>query len=212
MLSGRSWPIDFWMSVWLEHPLLAHLARRTIWMAHTGARDVAIIPTLENDFHDARYEDVELPPQTRLSVAHPVSLDVDAWHETLADLAIVQPFPQIERPTSAVPDSTAVVGAELIWDTLQDRIARGWQARTTGTIENRRDELVFAYGGFDVGITIEPGLVGTEDRRSLADHQETQTITDVWARSSERERTLPFDEWPMLHRYELGLLLRAEPA
>ena len=102
-LNQRSWSFADWRKRYLEHPLMANLARRLIWKFG----DVAAIPAGDG-FIDVDGEAVEPPAGATVSPWHPLDADADgvlAWRRRLAVLDIVQPFKQAHREIYVLTDA-----------------------------------------------------------------------------------------------------------
>ncbi|WP_067454558.1 DUF4132 domain-containing protein [Actinomadura macra] len=99
MVAGRRWTPEEFRTVFLDHPLLWHIARRLVWKSGPTEFRVAEDRTLA-DVHDdalALAAPVELP--------HPLRLDaLDTWSELFADYEILQPFPQLGRTVHTLTD------------------------------------------------------------------------------------------------------------
>ena len=95
---------------------------------------------------DARDEAWTLPGDAHVGVVHPLELDaadLERWGVVLSDYRIIQPFPQIARPTFT---PTEVELGQKRLDRLQGRglwgrrfftlRARGWRLRNVGALED----------------------------------------------------------------------------
>ncbi|GAB4196279.1 MAG: hypothetical protein OHK0022_13670 [Roseiflexaceae bacterium] len=116
LISQRAWPIERWQALFLQHPLLRALATRLIWLAEPSSNDsnsklntqnskLIFRPLEDGSLTDAGDEPVALPASGRVRLTHPLALDEAeqaAWRQHLADYAVVQPFPQIDRPVVRV--------------------------------------------------------------------------------------------------------------
>jgi len=98
--SDRSWPLDQWQSLYLDHPLLSHLASRLIWSIQTGARTRAAM-RLDNLWTDSRGRAIgDLPAGAVIRAWHPArarTAEVHAWRRLLETRRIRQPFKQAHR-------------------------------------------------------------------------------------------------------------------
>ncbi|OIV39097.1 hypothetical protein BIV57_02405 [Mangrovactinospora gilvigrisea] len=97
MVSGRTWTAQEFRAHLMEHPLMAHLARRLVWQVDGAEVRVAEDRTLA-DVQDAP---VALPPDAVVRLPHPLRLEeagtLAAWSELFADYELLQPFPQLGR-------------------------------------------------------------------------------------------------------------------
>ena len=97
MTSGRTWPVERFRRVWLDHRLMKHIARGVVWLkdGETAFR-VAEDGSLSN-VDDAP---LTLSPTSKIGIAHPLRLpagDVAKWCTLFEDYKIMQSFPQIGR-------------------------------------------------------------------------------------------------------------------
>lgn len=106
MCAQRRWEAASFAALFLEHPLLVHLARRLIFGVFgadgscVGAFRVAEDSSLA-DGSDAAYA---LPATAQVGIAHPLELSEAqkaAFGQILGDYGIVQPFAQLGRDTYA---------------------------------------------------------------------------------------------------------------
>ncbi len=96
MSTGRTWPIERFRRVWLEHRLMKHLARGVVWTDGKTAFRVAEDGSLSN-VDDAPYT---LADNAKIGVAHPRKLppaDVAKWCSLFEDYKLMQSFPQVGR-------------------------------------------------------------------------------------------------------------------
>ncbi len=104
MCAGRSWPAADWREFLLEHPLLAQLVSRLVWLENPGAGQRAFRPTEDGSLIDADDETIELAPDARIGLAHRVTVTDEvaaAWKGHLADYEVTPLFSQFDN---AVPD------------------------------------------------------------------------------------------------------------
>ncbi|MFF5099285.1 MULTISPECIES: DUF4132 domain-containing protein [Actinosynnema] len=97
MVEGRTWGAEEFARLFTGHPLLWLLAHRLVWVTEAG---VAFRLAEDRTLGDLREHRVELGPDERVAIAHPLRLgdDLEAWAELLADYEVLQPFPQLGRP------------------------------------------------------------------------------------------------------------------
>ena len=123
MTSGRTWTIDRFGRVWLEHRLMKHLARGVIWTDGTAAFRIAEDGTLSNA-DDAPHA---LAPGAKIGVAHPLAMSKDElakWRTILDDYEIAQPFAQIGREYVAIDEAATRVPWPYGNVTAADLVAR----------------------------------------------------------------------------------------
>ena len=115
-LAGRSWPFALWRQRFLEHPLLAVLARRTLWrFGETSA-----LPEMDG-FLGADGRNLATPrDDAAVRLWHPIDVGEDeivAWRELLQRRGVVQPFKQAWREIYVLTD------AERRTETYSNRFA-----------------------------------------------------------------------------------------
>jgi hypothetical protein len=145
LLAPRSWAFPAWCERYLDHPLLAHQARRLIWQFTNGERSDAGI-WRDGKFVSARGRALDwLKPDTQVQLWHPLGVPADrvlAWRRWLEENQISQPFKQAHREIYLLTD------AELKTRTYSHRFAahilrqhqfkalcdaRGWKYEFLGT-------------------------------------------------------------------------------
>ena len=103
LIDDRVWPIDQWRKRYLDHPLLANIARRLIWQSN-GTTFIH----RENHFVDADDHSVDLPRDVTIRLWHPISASPDevlAWRRWLESHEIAQPFKQAHREIYVLTDA-----------------------------------------------------------------------------------------------------------
>ncbi|MFC8721667.1 WGR and DUF4132 domain-containing protein [Kitasatospora sp. NPDC057198] len=97
MVAGRTWSAEEFTSLFVEHPLVWHLARRLVWTADDTAFRIAE----DRTFADADDAPFALPGDATVRLVHPLHLGAErvaVWSELFADYEVLQPFPQLGRP------------------------------------------------------------------------------------------------------------------
>ncbi|MBG6086055.1 DUF4132 domain-containing protein [Actinomadura viridis] len=107
MVQGRHWDIGEFHQLLVHHPLMWHITRRLVW-SHNDDGDgggATTVFRLAEDRTPAGRDDeaLTLSASGTVRIAHPVHLgdDLETWAGTFADYEILQPFPQLGRPTYA---------------------------------------------------------------------------------------------------------------
>lgn len=115
MVQRRRWKAADWRLLFLQHPLMRHLAARLVWAVcdgdavRTGFR-IAEDWTLA-DAEDALFD---LPEDATVGLPHELDLPAaqrDAFARILADYEIAQPFRQLGRETFALTPEEAEASA-----------------------------------------------------------------------------------------------------
>ncbi|MEV4000813.1 DUF4132 domain-containing protein [Actinomadura sp. NPDC049753] len=117
MLARRRWPIGEFRRLFVEHPLLGHIARRLVWVATDGAAMVgaaaeggtttAFRVAEDGTLADAADDVLTLPESAVIGIPHPVDLSdsLEAWQALFSDYTILQPFPQLDRTVYILTDA-----------------------------------------------------------------------------------------------------------
>jgi hypothetical protein len=142
-LTNHHWPLEAWRRRYLEHPLLAHLARRLIWSVGSGA-DTRLAMPQGDQLLDADGRAFAVTAEAEVRLWHPIDSTVEvvqAWRRRVRELAITQPVKQAWREIYVLTD------AERVTETYSNRFAahilqqsqfralgkaRGWKAPAQG--------------------------------------------------------------------------------
>lgn len=106
MGARRRWAAEDFGAFLVKHPLVVHLSRRLVWGVYDDLGRLRATFRVAEDRSLADRSDAAfaLPPDARVGVSHPLELDAEtiaAWSRRFADYALIQPFPQLGRPTFA---------------------------------------------------------------------------------------------------------------
>ncbi|MRH89340.1 DUF4132 domain-containing protein [Nocardia sp. SYP-A9097] len=167
MVSGRRWSSAVHQRLFVEHPLMQHLARRLVWVIVDEAGEVTGSFRIAEDGSRADINDevVELADDTLVGVAHPVHMGQSTreWANLFADYEILAPFQQLERPWWTA-DSPGFADAldRLAGRTVRTGTVLGlkrfdwrWQETGGGLVTRLRRTL---RDNVHAEITIDPGL------------------------------------------------------
>lgn len=108
LLEERDWPLGRWRERYLDHPLVAPVARRLIW--NVGDRSAI---WHEGRLVDAGGEAVLTADDDRIALWHPVLAVADevlAWRRFLEERQVTQPFKQAHREVYLVTDAERQTG------------------------------------------------------------------------------------------------------
>ncbi|MFM2431906.1 MAG: hypothetical protein RLZZ511_3119 [Cyanobacteriota bacterium] len=102
MITGRRWPVDDFMTLLVQHPLMTHLVQRLIWGGYDAAGQLLKTFRVTEDRtyvdrHDAAFTQRAI---AQIGIVHPLHLSAEvlsSWGEILSDYEIVVPFPQLGR-------------------------------------------------------------------------------------------------------------------
>jgi hypothetical protein len=103
MINGRRWQFNLLETLFVQHPLMTHLAQRLIWGIYDASGQLIDTFRVTEDRAYATIEDKDFVIEASASVGiiHPLELTVEersTWEEVLNDYEIIQPFAQIHRP------------------------------------------------------------------------------------------------------------------
>jgi hypothetical protein len=106
MVDRRRWTGEELRELFINHPLVWHVARRLVWADYAPDGSVRTAFRVAEDRSLAGVDDdpATLDPAAAVGVAHPLDLGaaLTPWSEILADYEILQPFPQLGRETFAL--------------------------------------------------------------------------------------------------------------
>ncbi|WP_223837520.1 DUF4132 domain-containing protein [Streptomyces venezuelae] len=171
MTTQRTWTGAEFRQLFVEHPLVWHLARRLVWLAGDDATAPATAFRVAEDrtYADVTDETVTVAADAVVRLAHPLHLGdtLPAWSELFADYEILQPFRQLGRPV-AVPTEEEAAGYRLTRfegitvpvGRLLGLTKRGWErgvpqdAGVERWISRRLGPKVYLVIALDMGIAV----------------------------------------------------------
>ena len=206
MVSGRRWTPEEFRRLFVEHPLIWHVARRLVWAAEAAGGQASASERSRGDAvaeaprgegavtfriaEDRTFADIDddaltLPDDCRIFLPHPVLMDEadrTAWGEILADYEIIQPFRQLARPLHTLTD---------------EERASGRLTRFEGVTVPVHAVLGLVRRGWDRGVPLDNGVERWISRRVAPDryviidldhgisvgaveHSGPQTLRAVW--------------------------------
>lgn len=111
LCTERDWPYADWNAYLYQHPVLKHLVQRLVWVRVGDAGVLqAFRPLDDGTLSDRDDNDVQLPDDARVRVAHDSILDaaeVAAWQQHLLDYEIKPLFQQLGKGTYVLPATQA---------------------------------------------------------------------------------------------------------
>lgn len=111
MVTGRRWTGSEFRQLFVAHPLLWHIVRRLVWGLYdeSGKLIGGLRVAEDRSFSTVEDEETTLADDAIVGVAHPLHLGdaLPDWVEVFADYEILQPFPQLSRPTFALTPEEA---------------------------------------------------------------------------------------------------------
>ncbi|WP_067494283.1 WGR and DUF4132 domain-containing protein [Actinoplanes sp. TFC3] len=118
MVTGRRWTGAEFRRLFVEHPLLWHIVRRLVWGLYdeSGKLVGGVRVAEDRSFSTVEDDETTIADDAIVGVAHPLHLaeSLPDWVEIFADYEILQPFPQLSRPTFAL----------TVEEAAQDRLIR----------------------------------------------------------------------------------------
>jgi len=153
----RRWTPEVFHSLLVQHPLLGQLVRRLLWGVYREGSLMAVFRVAE----DLSYADLSDQPyqpgaEVEVGLVHPLETDLKAWRQIISDYAILQPFPQVERPVyrAPAPDYKNKVAAPGRILRLEKRgwhrgeVESGCLLEFTRTLAQGRASLELVDGGY----------------------------------------------------------------
>jgi Domain of unknown function (DUF4132)/TilS substrate binding domain len=202
-LSDRRIAFDLWRQRYLDHPLVAALARRLIWSFESSGKSVAGLAR-SGSIEGVTGQPIEPSADTSVALWHPLRADAEAvlaWRRRLASLSITQPFKQAHREIYVLTD------AERQTETYSNRFAahvlrqhqfkalcdqRGWRYQLMGLWDSHntptrplpRHEMYVEYwvNGIEDAETTAATvytLIATDQVRFVAGDGTPLPLTDV---------------------------------
>ncbi|SDF34469.1 WGR domain-containing protein, predicted DNA-binding domain in MolR [Lentzea fradiae] len=181
MIDQRTWTAEEFHTVLAGHPLLWHIVRRLVWVTDDGE---SFRLAEDRTLADAADDEYALPPGATVRVAHPVTISdtLKTWGDVFADYEILQPFPQLGRPTYAftpgedvVPQLRKYVQRPMPVGRLLGLTKRGWERCTPQ--DNGVEPWMtrpLPSGGALVAC-VDPGIVV-----GVVDMHPTMTFESLW--------------------------------
>jgi hypothetical protein len=171
MVDGRRWTAAEFRRLFVGHSLMWHIARRLVWVRFDGdGTPVGALRIAEDrSLATANDEPASLAAGDVLGIAHPLHLgeDLSGWAETFADYELLQPFPQLGRPTFALTEPERAAGHLKRFEgatvattsvLLLDR--RGWRRKEPGPGGVQALFERVAGHGRVLTVHLDPGIVG----------------------------------------------------
>jgi hypothetical protein len=202
----REWDLTSWKQRYLDHPLLAALARRLIWHFKLGDKSALGI-WFNGKIVDVNSERLEwLAPETRVRLWHPLGFAVEtvaAWRRWLENNQLCQPFKQAHREIYVLTD------AELQTETYSNRFAahiirqhqfaalakqRGWKYELMGGFDRQSTPTLALC---DQNMLAEFWVMQTEEQ-NLSDSGISLYLSTDQVRFVRDTNGLPLNEVPAL--------------
>ncbi len=186
MVNGRRWTAAEQRTLFVEHPLLRHLARRLVWVTFDGEdRPAGSFRVAEDQsLADAGDDELTLTGDTVVGIAHPLQLDdtLGAWSDVFADYEILQPFPQLGRDVHHLTAEERTgrilhrfVGTTAYTGKVLGLSHRGWARGSPMDAGVSNVTYKVVPGGRAVIVDLDPGIIA-----GAAMDAPEQTIAGVW--------------------------------
>jgi hypothetical protein len=167
MVTRRRWTAGEFRRLFVDHPLIWHIARRLVWVAEDDGTATPFRVAEDRTFADAGDDTLTLPEHTGIGIAHPLDLDaaLGAWTAVFADYEILQPFPQLTRTVHTLTDAERdgrrlerFQGAAVRAEAVLGLERRGW--RRSHPAEAGIQGCVYRElpGGLYLNIRLNPGI------------------------------------------------------
>jgi hypothetical protein len=127
MTSGRTWTVERFRRVWLDHRLMKHIARGVVWLQVRKDGSAAFRVAEDGSLSDVDDAPLALSADAKIGVAHPLRLpegDVAKWCTLFEDYKIMQSFPQVGRQYVAVDDAATRMSWPYATLPVQDLVVR----------------------------------------------------------------------------------------
>ncbi len=165
MVDGRQWTGAEFRRLFVDHPLMWHIARRLVWAGAGAGAAGALRIAEDRSFADIDDNPVVLADDEPIGVAHPVRLgpDTSRWATVFTDYEILQPFPQLDRPVFTLAAGQGLdrfTGVTVPAKKILVLDGRGWirHEPANAGIQHGFDRPT--GDGRVLTVRIEPGLVG----------------------------------------------------
>jgi hypothetical protein len=169
MVDARRWSATEFHALFLQHPVMRHLAARLAWGVYgDGALQDCFRVAEDWTLADAGDRPFTLAADAVVGIPHPVelpALSLQALQALFADYEVLQPFKQLARETFALTPEEA---ASDVLTRFQSRVlvtagvlglaTRGWQP-TGGDSGGWISELARPAGELRVEFRMEPGTI-----------------------------------------------------
>ncbi|MFD4676284.1 DUF4132 domain-containing protein [Lentzea sp. NPDC058450] len=189
MVDQRTWPAEEFHTVLAGHPLLSHLVRRLVWITDAGA---SFRLAEDRTLADENDDEFTLPDAATVRLAHPIHLagTADAWGQLFADYELLQPFPQLGRPTHAfapgdvIPQLAGYLDRDVPVGKVLGLTKRGWlrcQPQDNGTEPWMTRPLPSGgalVASLDPGITV--GMIDLEPEQKFRQLWYSATGEGAW--------------------------------
>lgn len=168
MVTGREWTAEEFSTIFVDHPLLWHIARRLVWAATAGGRTETFRVAEDRTLADVADETFTLPADAKVTLPHPLTLGeeaVRAWSQVFDDYQILQPFPQLARPVLTLTAAESAQGRlerfegrTVHFGRILDLTRRGWELGDKETGGFRRQVSRMTPDRRHVVVFFEPGI------------------------------------------------------
>lgn len=107
MCTQRTWRFGDWETLLAAHPVARNLVVGVVWTAEHEGRRESFRPLGDGSLSSAGHDEVKLPPEAVVRVAHALTLpegQVQEWTAHLGDFEVMPLFRQFGRPVFKLPE------------------------------------------------------------------------------------------------------------
>ncbi|MFG2003494.1 DUF4132 domain-containing protein [Spirillospora sp. NPDC048911] len=168
MVTARRWTPEEFRGIFLDHPLLWHIARRLVWTAEEEDGKTTTFRVAEDrTLADADDDVFTVSATARIGLPHPLLLgdELAAWSELFADYEILQPFPQLGRVTHGLAEGEGddgrlrrFEGRDVHFGTVLGLTRRGWTLGEKETGGYQRFVSLKLSEERSVVVDLDPGI------------------------------------------------------
>ncbi len=215
MCAQRRWSTEEFMTLFVRHPLLQHVAQGLIWGVYNEENQLIAACRVAEDFSlsDSEDDDYQLPENCSMGIAHTLELTSharSAFGQRLSDYHILPPFMQLTRESYLLDQKDAAKSELSEWIGRSVRIAsllgleqRGWKRSVgeDGIIDSLSKQLTDESsmvcqfeGEWFVGTPADGKEVMQIRRIGLSNPQQKMAQLDAIS-YSEIQRDLHFMTW-----------------
>jgi hypothetical protein len=169
MCAGRTWPAAEWEQFVRRHPVVGRLAQRLLWarLGEDGKAIALFRPAEDGSLINADDDEVELPADARVAVAHATMLDdgqVRAWQAHFKDYKVSPLFAQLGRRLPPFEAGARLVNDRLGWtsDTFTLRNAFGKAGYQRGAAEDGGVFFEYTKDFAAIGIRVSIEFSGSQ--------------------------------------------------
>ncbi len=187
---------------YLQHPVVAGVASRLLWLVETSDDSVAVL-WRDGALRGLGGQPVTLADSDEARLLHPLDLDRDTlaiWRDDLDEIGLVQPIPQLWRevykPESKSQASELVAGHIIHQQAFRSMCQRReWRYGLQGRWDGDEEHATRSFGDLNVTFEVEPIDYG-HDYEYAAEYLVTGAV--VFHSNDNPEQPIPTRDVPPL--------------